>query len=375
MMPVQALNFEDATLVGSATGGTGISREVSGGLIRRLLMVLGGTATNAAAVSVNRAGATNLLGDIRLTQDGSVFFNALAADLRFGFDLMLGGNSDQIDSDVQPGAQNIGDTLDMNFGRIFPGAAIDASGQHRAGFRIDSLPPAQYSETSTAYNLLLRAIAEHEGGQNVAPYMLPRFSYEAKPVESASPAILVEKSFEHPGFLLGVSIRCRDSGANLRNQHVDGLVKRLKVKHIRAAGGTTEVFDGTWKMLRKITQQRFRVPTGKRNSLGVIDHGLEPGFVFFPFFNPKGPAGAAPIASNDRLQFFLDTSSTVETPFTNVVPAAGDQAILTYWYFTPVGAGSADRAQRGVVQSAGSNARVARAATRGRGGRRLLGRR
>jgi hypothetical protein len=298
-----------------------------------------------------------------------VFFNALAADLRFGFDLMLGGTTDQIDSAVQPGAQNIGDTLDLNFGRIFPGAAIDASGQHRCGYRIDSAPPAQYSETSTAYTLLLRAIAEHEGGQNVGPYMLPRFSYEAKPVESASPSILVEKSFEQNGFLLGVSIRARDSGANLRNQHVDGLIKRVKIKHIRAAGGTTEVFDGTWKMLRKITQQRFRVPTGKIDSLGVIAGGLEPGFVFFPFFNPKGPAGAAPIAANDRLQFFLDTASTVETPFVNVVPNAGDQAIVTYWFFSPAGAGSADRAQRGVVQSVSVNASVAKAAAGGRGGR------
>lgn len=372
MMPVQALNFEDATLVGAAaTGGTGVSREVSGGLVRRLLMVLGGSVTNGGSASVNRAGVANLLGDLRLTQDGSVFFNALAADLRFGFDLMLGGTTDQTDN-ATTGAQNVGDTLDLNFGRIFPGAAIDASGQHRCGYRIDSAPPAQYSETSSAYSILLRAIAEHEGGQNVGPYMLPRFSYEVKPIETASPSILVEKSFEQNGFLLGVSIRARDSGANLRNQHVDGLIKRLKIKHIRASGGTTEVFDGTWKMLRKITQQRFRVPTGKIDSLGVIAAGLEPGFVFFPFFNPKGPAGAAPIAANDRLQFFIDTASTVEAPIANVGPAAGDQAVFTYWFFSPVGPGASDRAQRGVVQSVSVNASVAKAAAGGRGGRSFL---
>jgi hypothetical protein len=340
-----------------------------------MLFTVAGSVTNGALPSVTRAGAGALMGDIRLLQDGSTFASLLAYDAKLCTDLFFGGAGEQVDSDTASGAVNVADTLDLDWGRIFPGAGVDASNGHKAGVRIDPAPAADYSETSTTYALTWRGQAEHEGGVAVDAYSLPRLSYEVKPVEAQSSQILIDKQFEHDGFLIGFSIRQRDSSANLRVEQVDGLIKRMKVKHVRGNGsGSSDLFDGTWRQLKKITQQRFRVPSARRTFLASSTlEGLEPGFAFFPFYNPKGPAKSGRISRNDRLQIMLDSSGTAETPYTNVVPGSGDQAIVHFWFFSPAKPGSADRAQQGVVPTTRQTAQVARAAAPRGGGRRFFG--
>jgi hypothetical protein len=365
MNPSQYLPFEDQAM----TPSVGFTREITGGLIRRMLFTVAGTVTNVLAPSVTRAGAASLMGDIRLLQDGSTFASLLAYDAKLCTDLFFGGVGEQVDNDTASSTVNVADVLDLDWGRIFPGAGVDASNGHRAGVRIDPAPAADYSETSTNYALTWRGQAEHEGGNTADAYSLPRLSYEVKPVEAASSQILIDKQFEHDGFLIGFSIRQRDASANLRVEQVDGLVKRMKVKHVRGNGsGSSDLFDGTWRQLKKITQQRFRVPSARRTFLPAAAlEGLEPGFAFFPFYNPKGPAKSGRITKNDRLQIMLDSSGTAETPYTNVVPAAGDQAIVHFWFFSPAAPGSADRMQRGVVPTTRQTAQVARAAAPSRG--------
>jgi hypothetical protein len=371
MQPSQYLPFEDQAMAPAV----GFTREVTGGLIRRMLFTVAGSVTNGALPSVTRAGAGALMGDIRLLQDGSTFASLLAYDAKLCTDLFFGGAGEQVDSDTASGAVNVADTLDLDWGRIFPGAGVDASNGHKAGVRIDPAPAADYSETSTTYALTWRGQAEHEGGVAVDAYSLPRLSYEVKPVEAQSSQILIDKQFEHDGFLIGFSIRQRDSSANLRVEQVDGLIKRMKVKHVRGNGsGSSDLFDGTWRQLKKITQQRFRVPSARRTFLASSTlEGLEPGFAFFPFYNPKGPAKSGRISRNDRLQIMLDSSGTAETPYTNVVPGSGDQAIVHFWFFSPAKPGSADRAQQGVVPTTRQTAQVARAAAPRGGGRRFFG--
>jgi hypothetical protein len=373
MRPVQTLAFAQKTI----TPSRGESTEISGGLVKRITLNTYGTFDTGATPSTNKAGAVALLGDIKLTQDGSVVASALAFDWYQAFEVFLGGATDQVDTETASSTGlNIAGTLDLDFGRVMKGAGLDASGQHRVGYRVESLPASSYTTNGVTYSLRLDATIEHDGGVASGPYLLPRTQYKVVDAGAASPALYDEFTAPSDGFLLGVQIRTRDASAILRAQGVDGLLKRLKVKHVATDGtGTSELFDGTWRQVRNMTRARWRVPSSKITGLGVIDDGLEAGLAIFPTFDPTAPSGAMRMRKNEKIQIYMDTTSTVENGYTSVTPAAGDQIFLTFHYFAPVGSGSADRAQRGVAPTAALNQRAAVAAINGgRRGRRAGGR-
>jgi hypothetical protein len=367
MRPVQHLAFAEKQLAPSR----GESTEASGGLVKRIVLTVAGTVTHSAgSSSVDRAGAIATLGDLKLTQDGSVIGSALAKDLFQAYEIFLGGASDQVDSDAN-GTVPIAGTLDLDFGRVMKGAAIDASGQHRVGYRVETLPATGYSSLATTYALSLKASIEHDGGVAAGPYLLPRPQYKVLDASVASAQLYDEFIAPANGFLLGIQVRTLDNSEPFRNRAVDGLIKRMKVRHIATDGsGTSELVDTTWRQIRNLCRNRWRVPAIKLTGLAQVDDGLEPGVAIFPTFDPAGPSGAMRMRSNEKIQVYFDTTGTAESGYANVTPASQDQIFVTYHFFQPVNEGSADRAQRGVSQLSAVNARVARAATTGRGSRR-----
>ena len=345
----QLIPFSDTSISAS----TQVSEDVTGGAITRLLFDFEADIQLSAGGDAAQAGAAALASDVKITSNGSVIATITGTDLFYLAEFLNSGTSGLVRPEAS-GSNNAHTSIDLAFGAIMPGAALDASGGNRIGYRVDYGAATQYDGNATAINSgTLRVQSEHPGGVASGAVLIPRFQYQTQLVESANSNIVVDKVFENPGHLMGVMIRAVDSSADVGVQEVDGLIKRLTVRRLPATGSPTEMFDGTWPQLKALTNRYFGRPTLADGSDNVI--GERSGVVFFPTQSAGGRNRAMPIQRNDKVQLRFDSSGTAAGHLTNVAPASGDKVYVTWIFFEGALAGPADQAQRGIAP-VGSNA-------------------
>lgn len=303
------------------------SEEISGGFFSRLALLIEGTVTNSGNTTTSGEGIANVLGDVRITQNGSPYFTALGPDLRLLTSLFGNKLPDVNHTGTTTGAARC--AIDLDFGRMMPGAGFDASGKNRFGLRIDTRVPTAATPLATAYALNMRAQAEHYGGQvpDASEILLPRWQVDIIDMSAERSANTVRKTFDRDGVLLACAIRTLDAGATrAADARSDAMVRRAKLKLAPASGGYEELFDQSWGQLRQNTAKEFKVPEAQ-------DYV---GFGVHRFVDPRARAAnfGLTLQANDSLELALDNLTTIEAMFgTAVTPAANDVAIVTWLWF------------------------------------------
>jgi hypothetical protein len=268
----------------------------------------------------------SLIGPIELVVGGSTRFRVDSISL-FHLSSILNGGYHHRDVPAATSASGFGSSFSLDFGRMMPGAGLDATGVD-AFLRWEWRPATYYGSGGTGSYTVGSATAKPRATTILVKppqgFREPEWLQVRHDIGSSSSAIDkvidVKKAVELPGLLIEALDASGGGGTNTEIG-VDGLIKNLTVEVNRPNLPTIKVYDN-------VSWRELRAATCRNSGLSSDDQTASAGVIWLPLFERKGGRNrdALHLPAGSSIRIVYDTSATVQPFYTGVTPASGDVA-------------------------------------------------
>lgn len=315
--------------------GSAYQTDIPAGFHRAMSVKIAGTYTGSGAGVVAGDGGFKVLNRPEVKRGGDAIIGLFGADLKWLSAFTFGAPNPQSPSVIA--ASGIHSSIgELAFDAFMPGAGIDArNADVQFAGQFGSI--ADLGTTVTAISGNLNVGVETTSPAANGDHFEPRWLAQSVDTSSAAQDLKAIKRIGNDVELCSaIMIRTYDASQAAGDPDAyrsDGMVRNIRVE-IESGGQSKEVARYTWGEAKALSTTRARMAAA----------GVPAGVVIIPIRDPDGARvynGALRLQRGDTLTVYLDTSSTIEGEFTALTPASGDQAIVTFINYVPMGAGAA----------------------------------